>query len=92
MVKGDSGNHWAIKGGNANSTGGPLATLWDGPRPSGYEVMKKQGAVILGIGGDSSNGGIGVMLEFAITKGFTSDEADNEMQEDIRGVGYQRVW
>ena len=92
MVKGDTGNHWAIKGGNANSTGGPLASLWDGPRPSGYEVMKKQGAVILGIGGDSSNGGIGVMLEFAITKGFTSDEADNAMQEDIMGVGYQRVW
>lgn len=92
MVKGDSGNHWAIKGGNANSTGGPLSSLWDGPRPSGYEVMKKQGAVILGIGGDSSNGGIGVMLEFAITKGFTSDEADNAMQEDIMGVGYQRVW
>jgi hypothetical protein len=55
MVKGDTGNHLALKGGDASRPGG-LKTLYDGPRPSpDYKVMKKQGAIILGIGGDNSD-------------------------------------
>merc|ERR1712070_423978 len=52
MAKGDSGNHYAMKGGDA--TAGKLSTLWDGPRPAGYNPMHKQGSIILGIGGDNS--------------------------------------
>eukprot|EP01050_Picozoa_sp_SAG11_P008505 SAG11_NODE_754_length_7332_cov_5.256325_6_plen_85_part_00 len=33
MVKGDSGNHWSIRWGDAQA--GPLHTAFDGPRPSG---------------------------------------------------------
>ena len=56
MVKGDTGNHLVLKGGDASSTSTGLKTLYDGPRPSTeYKVMKKQGAIILGIGGDNSD-------------------------------------
>ena len=41
-VKGDSGNHFAVKAGNAQN--GTLRTIYDGARPSkSYTPMKKQG-------------------------------------------------
>jgi hypothetical protein len=48
-VKGES-NEWAIRGGNAAS--GSLSTYYSGVRPSGYNPMHKEGAIILGIGGE----------------------------------------
>ena len=45
MAKGKHGG-FALKGGNAQE--GTLQTLHDGPRPPGYEIMKKQGSIILG--------------------------------------------
>ena len=54
MVKGNSGNHFAVKAGNAQKAGS-LQTLYDGPRPNkNYAPMRKQGPIILGIGGDNS--------------------------------------
>ena len=41
MVKGNSGNQFALKGGDAQH--GPLTKLYEGPRPNGYHPMKKQG-------------------------------------------------
>lgn len=61
MFKGRSGGTFALKQGNAQS--GRLQTTYDGARPSGYEVMQKQGAIILGIGGDNSNVVIGSFYE-----------------------------
>eukprot|EP01048_Picozoa_sp_COSAG05_P020312 COSAG05_NODE_3421_length_2077_cov_1.410010_2_plen_151_part_01 len=112
MVKGDSNNHWAVKGGDAQA--GKLRAMFDGPRPPGYRTtlvvqrlratrtgcrtanrtgidfltyvciarvsvrcmgqskatacsyrsryhpMRKQGAILLGIGGDNSDGATGV--------------------------------
>jgi hypothetical protein len=45
----------------ADATNGTLKTMYDGVRPnkSGYVPMRKQGSIILGIGGDNSNGGGG---------------------------------
>ena len=41
MVKGDSGNRFALKGGDAQKADG-LKTLYDGPRPQpDYHPMKK---------------------------------------------------
>jgi hypothetical protein len=40
MVKGGE-NGFALKAGDA--TTGTLTTMFDGPRPSGYQPMKKQG-------------------------------------------------
>ena len=53
--------HWAIKGGDA--TQGALKVYWDGKRAAGYAPMKKQGAIILGIGGDNSDGAVGTSCE-----------------------------
>ena len=45
MVKGGA-NGFALKAQDA--TAGKLQTMWDGPRPAGYQPMKKEGAIILG--------------------------------------------
>src|ERR1019366_4045712 len=48
MVKGRSGT-FGLKVGNTQS--GSQTTMYDVARPGGYNPMKKQGAIILGIGG-----------------------------------------
>ena len=66
MVEGESGQ-WAILGGNAQS--GSLATDFSGARPAGYNPMHKEGAIILGIGGDNSKGSAGTFYEGVMTTG-----------------------
>lgn len=87
FLKGGS-NGFALKGGDA--TQGPLTSLWDGPRPyeKKYQPMKKQGAIILGIGGDNSNHAYGTWFEGAITTGYSTDEADDAVQADIVQAQY----
>jgi hypothetical protein len=86
MVKGRSGT-FGLKGGNAQS--GTLATMYDGPRPSGgYNPMKKQGAIILGIGGDNSNGAQGNFFEGVMTSGDASSANDDAVQANIVAAGY----
>jgi hypothetical protein len=85
LVTGRSGS-FALKGGNAQS--GTLTTLYDGSRPSGYNPMKKQGAIILGIGGDNSNSAQGNFFEGVMTSGASSDTADNAVQANIVAAGY----
>jgi non-reducing end alpha-L-arabinofuranosidase len=90
VLKGYSGNHYTLKGGNAQS--GKLTTMWDGARPSpGYVPMKKLGAIILGTGGDGSNGGTGTFFEGAITTGVPTDEVDELIQANIVAAGYGRA-
>ena len=89
MIKGDSGaapGHWAIKGGDAQT--GPLKSYWDGERAAGYAPMKKQGAIILGIGGDNSDGATGTFYEGAMVEGYTSDATDDAVQANIVAAGY----
>jgi non-reducing end alpha-L-arabinofuranosidase len=86
VVKGQPGN-FAIRGGNAQSGG--LSTFWNGGRPSpGYNPMKKQGAIILGIGGDNSKGAQGTFYEGVMTSGFPSDATENSVQANITAAGY----
>jgi len=47
MLKGGT-NSFALKGNDA--TKGTLQVMYNGPRPNGYQPMKKQGAIVLGIG------------------------------------------
>jgi hypothetical protein len=87
MLKGPSGNHFTLKGGNAQS--GTLVTMWDGVRPSsGYSPKKLQGAIILGTGGDGSNGGTGTFYEGAMTSGTPPDSVDDAIQANIVAAGY----
>ncbi|MFJ2634144.1 alpha-L-arabinofuranosidase B [Streptomyces sp. NPDC093221] len=87
MVKGGP-NQWAIRGGNAQSGG--LSTYYSGVRPnvSGYNPMHKEGAIILGIGGDNSKGSAGTFYEGVMTSGYPSDATENAVQTNIASVGY----
>jgi hypothetical protein len=86
MVKGGE-NGFALKGGDA--TQGGLETIYDGPRPAGYQPMKKQGALILGIGGDNSDSAVGSFFEGAVTAGYSTDAADAAVQASIIAAGYR---
>ena len=88
MLKGNSGNHYALKGGDAQS--GSLTTLYDGARPKGYSPQKKEGAIILGIGGDNSHTGEGTFFEGCLTSGVPSDATDDAVQANIVAAGYGR--
>jgi len=87
MAKGHKGG-FALKGGDAQS--GKLTTLYEGGRPTGYETMRKRGAIILGVGGDNSDAAMGTFYEGAIVAGYTVDAADDAMQADIVAAGYGR--
>ena len=91
---------FALKGGDA--TTGQLTTMYDGPRPDpklaccvrppwSYQPMLKQGAIILGTGGDNSNRAEGNFYEGYIAAGVTSAETDNAIQANIINVGYRTL-
>ena len=91
MVKGDAKStanpegHWAIKTGNAQI--GSLTTQFDGPRPNArYNPMRKEGAIILGIAGDNSNGAQGNFFEGVMTAHYSSNAADDAVQASIVAV------
>ncbi|KAI4912333.1 hypothetical protein J4E85_011066 [Alternaria conjuncta] len=81
-------NKWALRGGNAAS--GSLSTYYNGARPSasGYNPMSKEGAIILGIGGDNSNGAQGTFYEGVMTSGYPSDATENAVQANIVAAKY----
>ncbi|KAF5556551.1 alpha-n-arabinofuranosidase B [Fusarium mexicanum] len=86
VVKGKPGT-WAIRGGNAAS--GSLSTFYSGARPDGgYNPMSKEGAIILGIGGDNSNGAQGTFYEGVMTSGYPSDATENSVQANIVAAKY----
>ena len=79
---------FVLKGGDA--TAGPLTTLYSGVRPQHnlYNPMRKEGGIILGTGGDNSDGAVGVFFEGAITASFVSDATDAAVQASIVAAGY----
>jgi len=84
LVKGDAPgmDHWAIKVGDAQS--GMLQPTFDGHRPSDrYRIMRKEGAIGLGTGGDNSNGAIGNFFEGVMTAHYSSAAADDAVQANI---------
>ncbi|KAJ8122610.1 hypothetical protein ONZ43_g1239 [Nemania bipapillata] len=86
IVKGEP-NQWAIRGGDATS--GSLSTYYSGVRPAnGYNPMSKEGAILLGIGGDNSNHAQGTFYEGVMTSGYPSDATENSVQSDIVSAKY----
>ncbi|KAJ5591696.1 fungal alpha-L-arabinofuranosidase [Penicillium hispanicum] len=87
VIKGEP-DQWAIRGANAAS--GSLSTYYSGARPdaSGYNPMSKEGAIILGIGGDNSNSAQGTFYEGVMTSGYPSDATENSVQANIVAAGY----
>ncbi|CAM5653375.1 alpha-L-arabinofuranosidase B [Kitasatospora aureofaciens] len=87
IVKGEP-NQWAIRAGDAQSGG--LSTYYSGARPNaaGYNPMHKEGAIILGIGGDNSKGSAGTFYEGVMTSGYPTDATENAVQANITAAGY----
>jgi len=78
---------YAVYWGNAQS--GKLTTTGSIPLPAqAYSPMKQEGAIILGIGGDNSNGSIGSFFEGVMTTGAPTSAAMNAVQANIVSVGY----
>jgi hypothetical protein len=87
VIKGGP-NRWALRGGNGAL--GTLSTYYNGARPSasGYNPMKKEGAIILGIGGDNSISGQGTFYEGVMTSGYPTDATENAVQDNIVAAKY----
>ncbi len=86
VAKGEP-HHWASLGGNAQT--GDLLTMFDGPRvDSSYDPMRKQGAIVLGNGGDNSNGSQGTFYEGVMTAGYPTDVTDQKVQANIVAAKY----
>jgi hypothetical protein len=90
MLKNDGTKTFALKGANAQSGG--LNTLYSGPLPKNYSPMRKEGAIVLGSGGDccdhNTNQSQGTFYEGAIVSGYPSDGTDNSIQSNIVSAGY----
>lgn len=86
--KNNGKGRFALYGGDA--TTGTLKTMYDGIRPTtpGYVPMKKQGSIILAIGGDNSNSAGGRFYEGVMVSGAASKETVDALQASIVATGY----
>ena len=86
MLKNNGQTEFALQGGDSMSGG--LTKWYDGPLPSGYDPMQKEGAIVLGTGGDNSNSDYGSFFEGVMTQGYPSDATDAAVQANIVAAGY----
>ena len=88
MLKNNGQSMFALRGGNAQS--GALTTFYAGAEPTagGYSPMQQEGAIVLGTGGDNSNGSYGEFFEGVMTSGYPTDAAQNAVQANIVSVVY----
>jgi non-reducing end alpha-L-arabinofuranosidase len=88
MAKGEP-HHWTSMGGDAQQ--GALSVMFNGPRVNPtYDPMRKQGAILLGNGGDNSNGSQGTFYEGAMTAAgtFPTDATDQLVQANVTAAKY----
>ena len=92
ILKNNGTTEFALRGGDA--TMGPLGTYYKGGLPGGWSPMKKQGAIVLGSGGDCCKPGGGANLsdgtfyEGCIVTGYPSDATEDAVQASIVAAGY----
>jgi hypothetical protein len=85
-------HHWRSMGGDAQT--GDLQVMFDGTRVindrNSYDPMRKQGAILLGNGGDNSNGSQGTFYEGAMTAPgtFPTQETNQKVQANIVAARY----
>jgi hypothetical protein len=85
-------HHWRSMGGDAQR--GDLQVMFDGTRiinnRNSYDPMRKQGAILLGNGGDNSNGSQGTFYEGAMTAPgtFPTKETNKKIQDNIVAARY----
>lgn len=92
VVNGGGGNQWDLRGGNAQQGG--LTTFYSGVRPGSrtnndYYPMHKQGAILLGIGGDNGNGSSGTFYEGVMTTGYPTEAVTDAVQANIVAAKYE---
>jgi hypothetical protein len=88
MAKGES-HRWTSMGGDAQQ--GALSVMFSGPRVNAtYDPMRKQGAILLGNGGDNSNSSQGTFYEGAMTAAgtFPTDATDQLVQANVVAARY----
>jgi non-reducing end alpha-L-arabinofuranosidase len=88
VAKGEP-HHWTSMGGDSQQ--GALKVMFDGPRVDAtYDPMRKQGAILLGNGGDNSNGSQGTFYEGAMTAAgtFPADATDQLVQANVVAAHY----
>ncbi len=82
-------HHWTSMGGDAQK--GALSVMFDGHRVNPtYDPMRKQGAILLGNGGDNSVGSQGTFYEGAMTAAgtFPSNATDQLVQANVVAARY----
>src|SRR5262245_30224759 len=82
-------HHWRSMGGDAQK--GDLKVMFDGPRVNHtYDPMRKQGAILLGNGGDNSVGSQGTFYEGAMTAAgtFPTDATDQLVHANVVAARY----
>jgi len=85
-------HRWRSMGGDAQK--GDLKVMFDGPRVknprNSYDPMRKQGAIVLGNGGDNSNGSQGTFYEGAMTapNTFPTQETNQKVQANVVAAKY----
>ncbi len=88
-------HHWRSMGGDAQQ--GDLKIYYDGGRiqnpRSSYDPMRKQGAILLGNGGDNSNGSAGTFYEGAMTAAgtFPTEAVNQEIQANVVAAAYREA-
>ncbi|HZL18130.1 MAG TPA: arabinofuranosidase catalytic domain-containing protein [Polyangia bacterium] len=92
VLKNNGTTEYALRGGDA-TTGG-LGTYYKGGLPGGWSPMKKQGAIVLGSGGDCCKPGGGANLsdgtfyEGCIVAGYPSDATEDAVQANVVAAEY----
>jgi hypothetical protein len=82
-------HHWRSMGGDSQQ--GDLKIMFDGPRVNRtYDPMRKQGGILLGNGGDNSNGSQGTFYEGAMTAAgtFPTQEIQQKVQANVVAAKY----
>jgi hypothetical protein len=88
IAKGEP-HHWTSMGGDAQK--GDLSVMFDGPRVNiTYDPMRKQGAILLGNGGDNSVGSQGTFYEGAMTAAgtFPTNATDQLVHANVVAARY----
>src|SRR5215469_2082119 len=89
IAKGEP-HHWTSMGGDSQS--GDLMVMFSGVRVNAtYDPMRKQGAILLGNGGDNSNASQGTFYEGAMTAAgtFPADATDELVQANVVSAHYE---
>jgi hypothetical protein len=93
VLKNNGKTEFALRGSDATKAG-KLDTYYKGALPGGWSPMKKQGAIVLGSGGDcckpggGANQSVGTFYEGCIVTGYPSDATEDAVQANVAAAGY----